>query len=54
MPFLNTSQFSDEDILSRLTDRNNLTLDANINVLTFGRQAEDHRFSVELNLRAGL
>ena len=54
MPFLNTAQFSDEDILSKLTDRNNLTLDANINVLTFGRQAEDHRFSVELNLRAGL
>lgn len=53
MPFLNSAQFSDSDILAKLVDWNKLILDANVNVLTFGRQADDHRFSVELNVRAG-
>ncbi|MBO4476098.1 MAG: hypothetical protein J5737_05220 [Bacteroidales bacterium] len=53
MPFLNWAQYSDSDILTPLADLNKMTLDANVNLLTFGRQTDDHLFSVELNVRAG-
>ena len=52
MPFLNSAQYSDNDILPRLSDNNELSLGANVNIFTFGRQADDHLFSVELNVRA--
>ena len=41
-----------EEVLTNFDPKNSLQLNANVNVLTFGRQTDHNRFSVELNVRS--
>ena len=50
--FLFDSSVSTEEALAGFDRQNALLLNANVNLLTFGRQTESNRFSVELNLRS--
>lgn len=44
-------QFTEAQVLENLLPDNGLMLDANVNILSFGRQDRDSRWNVELNLR---
>ncbi|MBO4341334.1 MAG: hypothetical protein J5835_07905 [Bacteroidales bacterium] len=50
--FIIDDEVSIDEALSGFSDKNSILMNANVNLLTFGRQTEYNRFSIEFNLRS--